>query len=478
MPPTTPPGSGVARRPDTTPALPASSGPLITRDEVEHLSTFGMLPLAVEMANAVCRTEFVPKAMRGKPDVVAACILAGHSLGLDPMVALANIDVIEGRPAPSAKLMRAMVQAKGHSIAFEEKTNERVTIVGQRDGEEFTSRVTWTMDDARRANLANKQVWKNYPRAMLAARATGELCRDIFADVVAGLAYTREEVADGFDDFDGLEAEQGPEEEPPPAGNQRSLTPAKKAPAKKAAARKRAAPKTAAGPRAVDTDELVPLPDEEPADVRSTPPTGASLRQRDAESGTADEDDDGDVVDAEVVDEPADEVDEETRKRAQRIAIKAREAGIGDHHDVVYAVTAGQSTSAKDLTDAQGSAVLDAIRRIKIGELVLDTDGAEPTLVEVALEPAAEPDPDPATPPAPAEPDPDDPWDLANVDGWDGDKWREYVQGMGLKVVQTIKEAKRIAAEAGLEEPTTLNDLQGQPQLSALVLAWAEEQGQ
>lgn len=457
MPPTTPPGSGVARRPDTTPALPASSGPLITRDEVEHLSTFGMLPLAIELANAVHRTEFVPRAMRGKPDVVAACIMAGHSLGLDPMVALANIDVIEGRPAPSAKLMRAMVQAKGHSIAFEEKTNERVTIVGQRDGEEFTSRVTWTMDDARRAGLANKDVWKKYPRAMLAARATGELCRDIFADVVAGLAYTREEVADGFEDFDGLEAEQGPEEEPPPAGNQRSLTPAKKAAAKKAAARKRAAPKTAAGPRAVDTDELVPLPGEEP-------PAGT-------ESGTADEDDDGDVVDAEVV-EPADEVDEETRKRAQRIAIKAREAGIDDHHDVIYAVTGGQSTSAKDLTDAQGSAVLEAIRRIKIGEVELNTAGPEPVLVELENHGDGITDDEVA-----AEPDPDDPWDLANVDGWDGDKWREYVQGMGLKVVQTIKEAKRIAAEAGLEEPTTLNDLQGQPQLSALVLAWAEEQG-
>jgi hypothetical protein len=51
------------------------------------------------------------------------------------------------------------------------------------------------MKDAQQAGLAGRGAWKTYPRAMLLARATSELCRMIFADVVAGLSYTPEEAS-------------------------------------------------------------------------------------------------------------------------------------------------------------------------------------------------------------------------------------------------------------------------------------------
>jgi len=55
--------------------------------------------------------------------------------------------------------------------------------------------VSWSMKDAQLAGLAGRGAWKTYPRAMLLARATSELCRMLFADVVAGLSYTPEEAA-------------------------------------------------------------------------------------------------------------------------------------------------------------------------------------------------------------------------------------------------------------------------------------------
>jgi hypothetical protein len=51
------------------------------------------------------------------------------------------------------------------------------------------------MEQAKRAGLATKDVWKQYPRAMLRARVVSEGIRTIFPGVLGGL-YTPEEVQD------------------------------------------------------------------------------------------------------------------------------------------------------------------------------------------------------------------------------------------------------------------------------------------
>ena len=146
-------------------------------------------------AQKIANTPFVPSAFRGKPEAVFAAILYGEELGIGPMQSLNSIHVIEGKPGMSPELMRGLVARAGHRIDVKEASAERVTLWGKRADNESEATVSWTMEDARLAGLAGRGAWKTYPRAMLLARATSELCRMIFADVVAGLSYTQEELA-------------------------------------------------------------------------------------------------------------------------------------------------------------------------------------------------------------------------------------------------------------------------------------------
>lgn len=146
-----------------------------------------VLPAVGDLATKIAQTEFVPDTLRGKPAAIAAAILYGRELGLEPMTSLRSINVIKGKPALSAEAMRAMVLAAGHHIAFEEMTSARCVIVGRRRGTDDTTRVTFTMDDARKMGVGGGQQYSKMPRQMLAARATAELCRLIFADAIGGL---------------------------------------------------------------------------------------------------------------------------------------------------------------------------------------------------------------------------------------------------------------------------------------------------
>jgi len=152
-----------------------------------------LLPTYIELAGRIANTEFVPKDLRRRPEAVLAALMSGAERGLGPMESLRSIYIIEGRPSLSAEAQRALVLAAGHDIEIVESTAVKATVIGRRAGSDSTSPpFTWTIDRARRARLTNKDNWVKYPEAMLLARASSDLCKAVFPDVIAGLVATEE----------------------------------------------------------------------------------------------------------------------------------------------------------------------------------------------------------------------------------------------------------------------------------------------
>lgn len=149
---------------------------------------------AAAVATSLARTSFVPITLRDKVEDITAAILTGQELGLRPMASLRSMDIIQGTPALRAHAMRGLVQSHGHQVQLVESTDTRCVMRGRRKGDEAWQTVTWTIERATRLRLTGKPEWQKQPTTMLVARATGEICRLIAADVLFAMPYASEEI--------------------------------------------------------------------------------------------------------------------------------------------------------------------------------------------------------------------------------------------------------------------------------------------
>jgi hypothetical protein len=131
----------------------------------------------------------------------ATIILAGRELGVGFVAALNNIYWVNNRMTIGATLMASIVdRSSTHKYEVLEHTNE-ICRIGffRRDTTtspwESRGVSVYSMDDAKRANLAGKTNWKMYPRNMLFHRALSNGCRFYVPGLFGGSPpYTPEEI--------------------------------------------------------------------------------------------------------------------------------------------------------------------------------------------------------------------------------------------------------------------------------------------
>jgi len=128
------------------------------------------------------------------PEEAMSIMLLCQAENLHPAVAMRDYHVIQGRPALKADAMLARFQAAGGKVDWKTYTDEQVTgLFSHPAGGSLE--VTWTIQQAKSIGIANKDNWRNYPRAMLRARVLSEGIRAVYPGVVVGV-YTPEEVQD------------------------------------------------------------------------------------------------------------------------------------------------------------------------------------------------------------------------------------------------------------------------------------------
>jgi hypothetical protein len=128
------------------------------------------------------------------PDQAIALMLVAQSEGRHPASVAAEMDVIQGRPALKSQAALARFQSAGGKIQWVTRNDNECTIEGSHPSG-GTLRVTWTMERAEAAGLTGKSTWRQYPTAMLSARAQAELVRALYPACLSG-QYLVEEVSD------------------------------------------------------------------------------------------------------------------------------------------------------------------------------------------------------------------------------------------------------------------------------------------
>ncbi len=145
------------------------------------------------------------------PEEALIRIATGMELGLSPMQSIRGVYVITAngtsRPTLSADMMVGVCKRSDLCEFFRmvESTDRVATFETKRKGDPGPQRLSYNIDQAKRAGLAGKGTWQAHTEAMLRARASSGLARIVYPDLLNGLYDERE--------FD--EQEQAPAAEPP-----------------------------------------------------------------------------------------------------------------------------------------------------------------------------------------------------------------------------------------------------------------------
>ena len=132
------------------------------------------------------------------PEAALMILLTGREMGIGAMSSMRGFHFVKGRPVMSAQLMAALILRSGKAEYWEltESSNKSATYATKRVGGRNEQKKTFTLEDARLAQLIKQDGnWAKYPAAMCEARAGAALARIVYPDLLMGV-YLPDELDD------------------------------------------------------------------------------------------------------------------------------------------------------------------------------------------------------------------------------------------------------------------------------------------
>ena len=159
----------------------------------------------MKLATAVMQSGLAPKHFSNPQAAFVAIEYGVSTLNMEPMSALWNISVIQGKPSPSAASAIGACDTyldEPHEYKYYDKNGtelpqdtdqaHKVVCLMKRKGKVFTG--NFSLEDAQRAGLVKQGGgWEKYPKQMLEARSGMFAARKSCPNIFAGI-YSTEEV--------------------------------------------------------------------------------------------------------------------------------------------------------------------------------------------------------------------------------------------------------------------------------------------
>lgn len=163
-------------------------------NELVHVTA--SLPDRMEYASKMSVSGLLPEAFRNKPANVLIGIELANALDMAPIIVMNELAVIGGKPSWSAKFMRALVRRAGHKLRESFADGVARCIIIRSDDPDYEHVTEWDEAKAREHGYWGKGHWQKNPALMLGNRALSECVRSACPEVLAGVSYTTDEVAD------------------------------------------------------------------------------------------------------------------------------------------------------------------------------------------------------------------------------------------------------------------------------------------
>lgn len=156
-------------------------------------------PVTYQTLKFLSKSPTVPEHYRNRPRDMLAVALQGREIGVGPMTAVNNMEVIDGTISMRAKLYSALIHGAGHIIKILEQSGETAKLECYRYHPQLNELINvgiveYTIDDATAAGDAKKGTYKKHAKAMLTNRAMTLAGRTFYGDCLAGIGYTPAEL--------------------------------------------------------------------------------------------------------------------------------------------------------------------------------------------------------------------------------------------------------------------------------------------